>query len=106
MDNIRKSDTAFRIGGEELCVLLVETGLDMSISVAEKLRSIIESTEFPKEGGGFIRFTASFGVACLDNEMKEPHDLAGAADKSVYSAKETGRNKVVSWKEIKHKTKA
>jgi len=102
MDNIRKSDIAFRIGGEELCVLLVETGLEMSVSVAEKLRSIIENTEFPKEGGGYIKFTSSFGVACLDSDMKEPHDLTAAADKSVYSAKETGRNKVVSWKEIKH----
>jgi diguanylate cyclase (GGDEF)-like protein len=102
MENIRQSDMAFRIGGEELCVLLVETGIEMSISVAEKLRSIIEQTEFPKEGGGHIRFTASFGVAVIDSDMKEPHDLTSAADKAVYNAKETGRNKVVSWDEIKN----
>jgi diguanylate cyclase (GGDEF)-like protein len=101
MDNIRQSDIAFRIGGEELVVLLIETGIDMAISVAEKLRSIIESTEFPKEGGGSIRFTASFGVACMNSDMEEPQDLISAADKSVYHAKETGRNKVISWDEIK-----
>lgn len=100
VENIRKSDIAFRIGGEELCVLLIETGLEESLAVAEKLREVIERSDFPKEGGGHIHFTASFGVACLTSDMKEPNDLVSVADKAVYQAKRTGRNKVVSFEEI------
>lgn len=101
MDNIRKTDTAFRIGGEELCVLLVETGIDEAMNVAEKLRSIIESTDFPKDGGGHINFTSSFGVACMDSTMKKPHDLANAADEALYFAKHNGRNRVVNYLDMK-----
>jgi len=93
--NIRQSDIAFRFGGEELCVLLPETSEEDGFGVAEKLRSIIEKTEFPTDKDYTIHFTASFGVSSTNESMTEPSHLAKAADDAVYHAKRTGRNKVI-----------
>lgn len=96
MDNIRQSDMAFRYGGEELSILLPESSENDGIEVAEKLRSIIESTEFPTDKDITIRFTASFGVSCTNASMTKPEDLSTAADEAVYHAKRSGRNRVVA----------
>jgi diguanylate cyclase (GGDEF)-like protein len=102
-DNIRQTDTAFRIGGEELCVLLPESGHEEGLSVAEKLREVIEFTEFPTDQNFTIRFTASFGVASLTADMTKPDQLVKAADEAVYKAKKTGRNKVISARDMVEK---
>lgn len=99
-DNIRQTDTAFRIGGEELCVLLPESGHEEGLAVAEKLREVIEFTEFPTDQNFTIRFTASFGVASLTEDMTKPEQLVKAADEAVYKAKKTGRNKVISARDL------
>lgn len=99
-DNIRQTDTAFRIGGEELCVLLPESAHEEGLAVAEKLRDVIEHTEFPTDQDFTIRFTASFGVASLTSDMTKPEQLVKAADEAVYRAKKTGRNKVISSRDL------
>lgn len=99
-DNIRQTDTAFRIGGEELCVLLPESGHEEGLAVAEKLREVIEHTEFPTDQNFTIRFTASFGVASMTDDMTKPEQLVKAADEAVYKAKKTGRNKVISARDL------
>ncbi|MBF0243946.1 MAG: GGDEF domain-containing protein [Planctomycetes bacterium] len=96
MENIRKSDMAFRYGGEELAIMLVETPLDEAIGVAEKLRILTESTTFPTDQGDRMTVTASFGVSSLSSAMSSPEDLPQSADKALYEAKRTGRNRVVS----------
>jgi diguanylate cyclase (GGDEF)-like protein len=100
LDNIRQSDTAYRFGGEELCVLLPESSEEDGVEVAEKLRAIIESTEFPTDQDITIRFTASFGVACTTDNMRRPEDLSSCADEAVYHAKRNGRNKVVAYSSL------
>jgi len=99
--NIRQSDIAFRFGGEELCVLLPESSEEEGYAVAEKLRSIIEKTDFPTDKDFTIHFTASFGVACTNDTMTEPSNLAQAADEAVYKAKHDGRNRVVLASQIR-----
>lgn len=99
-DNIRQSDIAFRFGGEELCVLLPESDENDGVAVAEKLRKVIEETKFPTDQDFTIRFTASFGVACSRQSMKDPSQLANAADQAVYHAKRSGRNRVVAYSEL------
>ena len=94
MQNIRQSDIAFRFGGEELCVLLPESSEDDGYAVAEKLRDLIEKTEFPTDKDFTIHFTASFGVASTNETMTDPSHLAQAADQAVYHAKRNGRNQV------------
>lgn len=93
--NLRRIDTIARIGGEEFVVLLPRTTLAEAAQVAEKLRSIVERTEFPGgEGqpGGML--TISVGAATLRPE-ETGADLLSRADTALYEAKDRGRNSVV-----------
>ena len=47
-----------------------------------------------------VRITSSFGVSSLASEACDPLELIDQADKALYSAKETGRNKVVQWESL------
>ncbi len=93
-DNVRRSDIAFRVGGEEMCVLLVETSIGEALGVAEKLRAILERAEFPLKNNGQLKVTASFGVADLNSGARRPEDLIEMADAALYRAKAAGRNRV------------
>jgi diguanylate cyclase (GGDEF)-like protein len=94
--NLRRIDTIARIGGEEFVVLLPQTNLDAAAQVADKLRSIVQSTEFPggdDQPGGML--TVSVGVATLRTD-ETGADLLLRADAALYEAKERGRNCVVT----------
>jgi diguanylate cyclase (GGDEF)-like protein len=87
-DATRNCDLPARWGGEEMAVLLPETDPNGAKRMAENLRQKIEEHLFPEAG----KITASFGVASMSDG--EP-DLFSLADKALYQAKKTGRNKVV-----------
>lgn len=87
--NIRPTDLAGRYGGEEFLLLLTDTNADTGYSAAEKLRQVIESTSFDKQ----IRVTVSIGVKEYSGESIT--SLLEGADKKLYQAKETGRNRTV-----------
>ncbi len=90
-ENIRKSDYAIRIGGEEILILMPNTNIKGSIVTAERIRQAIESVEHPIAG----KFTASLGVA--EKKSKEIYyDLYSRIDGALYRAKESGRNCIVS----------
>jgi diguanylate cyclase (GGDEF)-like protein len=94
--NLRRIDTIARIGGEEFVVLLPRTSLAEAAQVGDKLRSLVELTEFPGgEGqpGGML--TISVGVASLRLE-ETGADLLARADIALYEAKDQGRNCVVT----------
>jgi diguanylate cyclase (GGDEF)-like protein len=90
---LRKSDLAFRIGGEEFAVLLSETSLKAGSDVAEKLRRRIDQEPVVLSGGQTIFPTMSFGVTGPgpQNAMA----LMALVDKALYQAKRLGRNRVV-----------
>src|SRR5215210_4196298 len=91
-ENVRGSDVVFRYGGEEFLVLLPETDLKGSISLAEKIRSAAHSRSFG-DGERIFSLTLSAGVATLwDNESG--NDMIARADMALYQAKEQGRNRV------------
>jgi len=87
-----------RYGGEEFCVVLPNAGLDKGNEVAESLRKSIK--EAPK---GFsenqLTITASFGVSNAEPHMTDAAQLLEHADKALYIAKESGRDRVVTWVE-------
>ena len=87
---LRGVDTAARYGGEEFAVILPQAGVEGAVAVAERLRARIERTEVP--GVGFI--TASFGVATYPLHATSRDMLVGTADRALYNAKNTGRNRV------------
>jgi diguanylate cyclase (GGDEF)-like protein/PAS domain S-box-containing protein len=89
----RKTDLKARLGGEEFCLLLPETTAESARVLAERLRTDIESLPFDAEGRPF-RVTASVGIAGYA-PGEELEELLGRADRALYEAKESGRNRVV-----------
>jgi diguanylate cyclase (GGDEF)-like protein len=85
---VRESDSVFRLGGEEFALLLPGTDIDKGMTVAEKLRELVEL----KALSG-LRVTASFGVAVTDGN-ETPDELVHRADQALYAAKTGGRNRV------------
>lgn len=94
LDTLRTVDVIGRIGGEEFAVLLPETDLQQAVEVAERLREIIAATEIIQEAGAALHFTVSIGVVALDGRDTNLDILLSLADRALYEAKNTGRNKV------------
>lgn len=91
--SLRRSDLAFRIGGEEFAVLLSETTLKAGTEVADKLRCRIDEEPFTLPGGHTIFPSISFGVG---GPMDlGPAELVATVDRALYQAKALGRNRVV-----------
>jgi diguanylate cyclase (GGDEF)-like protein len=91
--SLRRSDLAFRIGGEEFAMLLPETSLGAGAEVAEKLRRTIEEEPVTLSTGPVVYPSMSFGVAVAAGQ--DPSDAFGEADRALYRAKVSGRNRVV-----------
>ncbi|AFA47381.1 sensor domain-containing diguanylate cyclase [Acetobacterium woodii] len=87
--NVRSTDIAGRWGGEEFLVILPDTEVNGAIVLAEKLREIVEKTEFEKVG----KLTASFGVTAYRKDLL-PATLISRADLARNKAKLEGRNRV------------
>lgn len=90
---IRTIDIATRYGGEEFAVILPETALTESTNVAERMRLALESYQYTAPGGTFS-VTASFGVCEVNPSDVSFESLITRADKALYSAKNSGRNRV------------
>jgi diguanylate cyclase (GGDEF)-like protein len=90
---LRKSDLAFRIGGEEFAVLLTETSVKAGADVANKLRRRIDEDPVILPSGQTIFPTMSFGVG--GPGAPSPAVLLAQVDKALYQAKSLGRNCVV-----------
>jgi len=94
--NIRGIDLACRYGGEEFVIVMPETELAVAEKVAERLREAIAERHFKTgEGKPEIPVTASIGIATLDPATDTAQSLIERADKALYEAKASGRNKVV-----------
>jgi diguanylate cyclase (GGDEF)-like protein len=89
---VRTTDTAYRYGGEEFCVLLRETNAEDAMHFAERLRARIEKRF---TSGATPGITASFGVAEFSAATPMPRSLVEAADAAMYGSKHAGRNRVV-----------
>jgi diguanylate cyclase (GGDEF)-like protein len=97
MDNLhRPSDMAARLGGEEFAVLLGDTDTVGSIKVAEAIRRDVESGIVLTPEGEPTSITISIGISSIIPTMEGDFmELIQQADKYLYLAKETGRNRIV-----------
>lgn len=97
---LREYDIAGRYGGEEFSILLPFTKIEEAQKVAERLRASIEnkvvdiSKVNPDSETKTIQVTISLGIYEMQ-ENDNDEDLLKKADKALYQAKNTGRNKVV-----------
>ncbi len=97
-EHLRGGDMAYRYGGEEFLIILPEQSLESSVSTAERLRRAVEDLRIPHEKNTPGVVTISFGVAALSaGEPKSAENLLREADEALYRAKESGRNRVVSY---------
>lgn len=83
-----------RIGGEEFLVLLPGIAAPDAKSTAERLRQKIENIALT-QGSQVLKFTVSMGVAQFGDDDHRFDDLLARADRALYTAKQTGRNRVV-----------
>lgn len=90
----RASDVACRFGGEEFVLVFPEMHESVALARAEQLRSGWEARAVPIDGVE-IRTTLSIGVAVCPGHGDQAETLIQAADRAVYEAKRTGRNRVV-----------
>jgi len=90
----RNEDVVARFGGEELAIILRAIEIESAMTVAERLRKLVESTKITSEGRE-LRATVSIGVAGYPTTpCKTPDQLVEAADKALYRAKNAGRNRI------------
>ncbi len=90
----RKEDTFCRYGGEEFAILMPEFDLKQCISFAEEIRVKVEARRFEFDGA-VIPITISGGVAEANSKFESPSDFIAVADKHLYEAKHSGRNKIM-----------
>lgn len=88
---VRKIDVVCRYGGEEFAILLTQTNAQQAHTIAEKLRRQVEHWQFP---GVPRAITISAGVSAFPTHGKTRDEIVRAADNSLYSAKQSGRNRV------------
>lgn len=88
----RSSDRIYRYGGEEILMLMPKTSEEEALLFGERIRQAIESLALPNEGSPFGLLTTSVGVA--DSPIDNWSEMVERADKALYAAKDSGRNKV------------
>lgn len=93
-DRIRRDEVFARYGGEEFCILLPETAIEGAARLGEILRDRIAEHRFVFQGE-HIPVTISGGCAQLEDNMSAS-ELIQAADKKLYDAKQSGRNRICS----------
>jgi len=89
-------DLAARYGGEEIAVLLPRTDVGNAAAIAEKIRDGIRNLEIKHSGSpsGFVTVSAGVDARVPAPGMDQPKALIEAADKALYAAKHSGRNRV------------
>lgn len=98
-ENLRDTDQVVRYGGEEFVLVLPATTAEQGFRIFERLRVAVASADRKAADGTLFRVTTSIGMAVhMDGgrEARSPLDLVHAADKALYRAKASGRNRVVA----------
>lgn len=92
---VRSIDTVARYGGEEFALILPDTGPEMALNVAERVRNSFETKSFAGPHGRPAFVTISLGIAAVPDHATNAVDLVALADRALYQAKRQGRNQTV-----------
>ncbi len=93
--HFRECDYLFRFGGEEFVIIIRAGDREQACAAFERFRNTVEKHDFPQVG----QVTMSIGVVKLDQNVFSA-TLLDHADKSLYYAKQNGRNQVVFFEEL------
>ena len=94
LQTFRKTDTVYRTGGEEFCVILTETNIEQAIIPLERFRKTVETLNLIYNNKE-VHVTVSIGACEYFPEIKNTEDFISKADEALYEAKNTGRNRTV-----------
>jgi two-component system, cell cycle response regulator len=97
---LREVDLATRYGGEEFVVMLPETDDVAAQHSAERIRQAVAGTAFMLPDGAEINMTVSIGVASYPGCAASAEELIVRTDQALYLAKQTGRNRVVLYRDM------
>src|SRR5690606_38723151 len=89
--SVRSSDYAFRYGGDEFVVVLVDTDVTNAEKVAERIRKKVEQTTF-KIDGIQLNVTVSIGLAAFPEHARTSEQVIQMADQAMYYEKNKSRN--------------
>ncbi len=92
-ENVRTIDIPGRLGGEEFAILLPQTDILSAATIAERIRTTIESLEFTIHNVSYP-ITVSLGISAMLNETQNFDTLLKEADMALYDAKDNGRNRI------------
>lgn len=97
---VRTVDRAFRFGGEELALVLVQTERGGALDLAKRVCIAVERDPIIVSDTVALNVTVSAGAAAMPADAQSGLSLLNAADKALYAAKSRGRNRAVSFDEI------
>ncbi len=92
--NVRSTDIVCRYGGEEMSIILPNTGKSVAYSTAEKICKRVSDNKFKLIGDKEVNVTISLGVSTYPYDGNAASELIESADKRLYNAKNNGRNQV------------
>ena len=93
--HVRRNDIACRYGGEEFAVILSNVSRENIYAAYDRFREMVSEHLFEYESNQF-HITVSIGIA-FSNDAESANDLLSQADQALYQAKDTGRNKTVTY---------
>ena len=92
--NVRATDIVCRYGGEEMSIILPNTTKDEAYTTAQKICERVAGRKFKLSNEKETNVTISLGVATFPADGENATSIVDAADKKLYEAKNTGRNRV------------
>ena len=100
---VRKGDLVGRYGGEEFCVVACGVDLERALELAETMRQRVAAERGVGSAAGHrVGLSASFGVTSLRLGARSEAELVAQADRAMYIAKQTGRNRVIAFDRQAH----
>jgi len=90
----RNTDLCFRYGGDEFVILMPDTSREEAYRMARSIHAALVNEVFIMAKGLQLRVGASAGIATYPGDGRTIHAILGAADKRMYSVKNTGRGRV------------
>jgi diguanylate cyclase (GGDEF)-like protein len=98
--SVREMDTVSRYGGEEFAIVLPQSDAASGHRVAERLRAAVAESPIPAGLPDPFRLTVSIGLAVYPDDARTKGGLVECADKALYAAKRTGKNRVVRFTRV------
>ena len=94
-NHLRKIDLFIRYGGEEFVAVLPGAGKEAAMRTAERIREVIEKTDFRGNRGQRLNVTVSIGGSIFPVDAADQGELFRTADESLMKAKKSGRNRII-----------